>query len=172
MALRRTILITAAAVALAALPTAAAAYDAPGYTTTVSDPTPGIGESFTVTTTGADQGDELTLTISSDPASISNDSIQIAGTQSLAKTAGADGSVTWTVTLLAAGTYSLAVTDAAGNLLGDATVVVAAAGPVDGALGDSGFDAVTLGGAALVLLATGLLATVVAWRRPRAHSAA
>lgn len=164
-----------AAVALVALPIAAAAYDAPGYNTTVSDPTPAIGEPFTVTTTGAEEGDELTLTISSDPASISNDAIQIAGTQSLTKTAGADGTVTWTVTLSAAGTYSLAVTDAQGNLLGDGTVVVAAADTppgTDDELSDTGFDAVTLGGAAAALVAIGLIATVVAWRRQRAHAGA
>src|SRR5665648_907698 len=41
--IRRTILSAAAAIALVAMPMAAMAYDAPGYNTTVSDPTPAIG---------------------------------------------------------------------------------------------------------------------------------
>src|SRR5665648_758258 len=103
--IRRTILSAAAAVARVAMPMAAMAYDAPGYNTTVSDPTPAIGQAVTVTTTGAAAGESLTLTITSNPTTISNDAIQISGTKALAKTANASGTGTWTVTLAAAGTY-------------------------------------------------------------------
>src|SRR5665648_820844 len=85
--IRRTILSAAAAIALVAMPMAAMAYDAPGYNTTVSDPTPAIGQAFTVTTTGATAGETLTLTITSNPATISNDAITIA---SLLMVAGLD----------------------------------------------------------------------------------
>src|SRR5665648_787398 len=144
--IRRTILSAAAAIALVAMPMAAMAYDAPGYNTTVSDPTPDIGQAITVTTTGAAAGETLTLTITSNPATISNDAITIAGTKALAKVANASGTVTCTVTLTAAGTYTLAVTNAAGALVGDEVVTVAAAAAATPALSSTGFDAIGLAG--------------------------
>src|SRR5665648_1289977 len=92
--IRRNLLSAAATVALVAMPMAAMAYDAPGYNTTVSDPTPDIGQAFTVTSTGATAGETLTLTITSNPATISNDAITIAGTKALAKVANVSGTAT------------------------------------------------------------------------------
>lgn len=160
---RRALLTAAAAVALVALPAAAMAYDAPGYTTTVTDPTPAIGQAFTLTTDGQTAGEQLILTVTSDPASIGNDKIAVAGSRSLAKTADADGAASWSITLSAAGTYTLAVTNAAGQLVGDETVTVAAAtGP---ALSDTGFDGMPLAIGAGALVALGAAAVVVARRR-------
>jgi hypothetical protein len=167
--IRRTLLSISAAIALVAVPAAAMAYDAPGYSSTVSDPTPAVGQAFTVTTTGAPAGANLTLTITSNPASISNDAIEIAGTKALAKTANASGTATWSVTLSAAGTYTLAVTDASGALLGDETVVVAAAGGVPSALSSTGFDPLGLAAGAVALMAAGGVAVFFARRRQMAH---
>ena len=166
---RRALLTAAAAAALVAFPAAAMAYDAPGYNTTVTDPTPAIGQAFTVTTDGNAPGEQLTLTVTSNPASISNDSIVVAGSKALAKTADASGNVSWTVTLNAAGTYTLAITNAAGQLVGDEVVTVAAAaGP---ALSDTGFDGMPLVLGAGALVALGATAVVVARRRREAVAA-
>src|SRR5450759_2992563 len=51
--IRRSIMITAAAVALILVPSAAMAYQAPGITFTVSDATPTAGAPFTATVSGA-----------------------------------------------------------------------------------------------------------------------
>ena len=171
--IRRTILSAAAAVALVAMPMAAMAYDAPGYNTTVSDPTPAIGQAITVTTTGATPGETLTCTVTSNPATISNDAITIAGTKALAKVANASGTVTCTITLTAAGTYTLAVTNAAGALVGDEVVVVAAAAAAAApALSSTGFDALGLAGGAAALVAAGAFAVFLARRRQMAHAGA
>jgi len=147
------------------------AYEAPGFNTTVSDTTPAIGQAFTLTTTGAVPGETLTCTVTSNPATISNDAITIAGTKALAKVANAAGTVTCTITLTAAGTYTLAVTNAAGALVGDEVVVVAAAaaGP---ALSSTGFDALGLAGGAAALVAAGGFAVFLARRRQLAHAGA
>lgn len=182
--IRRSLISAAAAIALVVMPTVAMAYDAPGYDTTVSDPTPAVGRAFTLMTRGAAPGAILTLTITSDPAGIGNDAVEIAGTKTMTKTAeaDADGTVTWTVTLSAAGTYFLAVTDAAGNLLGDETVTVAgaaagtaagtAAGAVTPGLSDTGFDGAGLAVGAVVLIVAGAVAVFFARRRQLAHAGA
>ena len=168
--IRRTILSALAAAALVAVPVAAMAYDAPGYNTTVNDPTITAGQSVTVSTTGATPGESYTLTVTTNPASISNDAITIAGTKALAKTAPASGTISWTVTLSAAGTYTMAITDAAGNLVGDEVITVAAAaGP---ALSDTGFEASGLVGGAAALVAAGTIAVFLARRRQQAHAGA
>ena len=166
---RRSILSTLGALALVVVPSAAMAYNAEGYTTTVSDPTPASGAPFTVTTTGADAGDELTLTVTSNPTSIPNSAIQVAGTVALAKTANADGVATWTVTLNQAGTYTLTVTDSqSGALLGDEVVTVAAA-PAGDSLSATGFDPLPLGlGAAGLVLVGGTAVLMVRRRRAAA----
>ena len=168
--IRRTILSAAAAIALVAMPMAAMAYEAPGFNTTVSDTTPAIGQAFTLTTTGAVPGETLTCTVTSNPATISNDAITIAGTKALAKVANAAGTVTCTVTLTAAGTYTLAVTNAAGALVGDEVVTVAAAAAP--ALSSTGFDAIGLAGGAAALVAAGAFAVFLARRRQLAHAGA
>lgn len=165
MNLRRTLLSTAGALTLVALPSVAMAYDAPGYGTTVTDATPASGQAFTLTTDGPNSvaGQQLTLTITSNPASIGNDRIQVAGTKALPKTATASGDASWTVTLSAAGTYTLRVTDASGALLGDESVTVAAAPGSE--LSETGFNAVELGLGAGALILAGGAAVVVARRR-------
>jgi hypothetical protein len=170
--IRRMLLSAAAALALVAVPAVAMAYDAPGYASTVSDPTPTLGQALTLTTNGAPAGANLTLTITSNPASISNDAIQIAGTKALARTASASGTASWSVTMSAAGTYTLAVTGPGGALLGDETVVVAAAGGVPAALSSTGFDPLGLAAGALALMAAGAVAVLFARRRQLAHAAA
>ena len=168
--IRRNLLTAAATIALVAMPMAAMAYDAPGYNTTVSDPTPDIGQAFTLTTTGATPGETLTCPVTSNPATISNDAITIAGTKALAKVANASGTVTCTVTLTAAGTYTVAVTNAAGALVGDEVVTVAAAATP--ALSSTGFDAIGLAGGAAALVAAGAFAVFLARRRQLAHAGA
>lgn len=168
---RRSILTALATAALVALPAAAMAYDAPGYGTTVNDPTITAGQAVVVTTTGAQVGQSYTLTVTSDPASISNDAISIAGTKALAKTATAS-TLTWSVTLSAAGTYRLAVTDAAGNLVGDETVTASGTAGATGALSDTGFESGGLVGGAAALVVAGTIAVVLARRRQLAHSQA
>lgn len=170
--LRRALVTAAATAALVALPAVAMAYDAPGYTTTVSDPTPAIGQAFTVTTDGNDPGQGLTLTVTSDPASVPNSAILVAGSVAVPKTADGSGNASWTVTLNAAGTYTLAVTDSGtGALVGDDVVTVAAA-PADpgDALGATGFETstVALGAAGLVLVG----GTIVLLVRRRTRAAA
>ena len=169
---RRTVLSALATVALVAMPVAAMAYDAPGFDTSVNDPTITAGQSITVTTTGADAGETLTATVTSNPASISNDAITIAGTKALAKTASAAGTAAWTVTLAAAGTYTIAITDASGALVGDETVTVTAAGAAAPGLSDTGFDPSGMAIGALALVAAGGVAVVVARRRHLAHAGA
>ncbi len=169
---RRSLLTGLATVALVAVPAAAMAYDAPGFNTTVNDPTITAGQSVTITTTGADAGERLTLTVTSDPASISNDAITIAGTKALAKTASATGAASWTVTLAATGTYRLAVTDAAGALLGDESVTVSGAPAAAGGLSDTGFDPTGMAVGAGALIVAGAGAVVVARRRQLARAGA
>lgn len=166
---RRSALIAAGAAALAFLPSAAMAYEAPGYNTTASDPTPAVGESFVITTTGTDCDAEYTLTITSDPASIRNDAIQIAGTKAVTKTASCE-QVSWRVTLSAAGTYSASVTNEAGQLVGDEVITVSAAAGGGGAgapggLAETGFEAAGIALASGALVVAGAGAVVVARRR-------
>lgn len=169
---RRSIITGLATVAFLAVPTAAMAYDAPGYDSTVNDPTITAGQSVTVTTTGADAGESLTLTVTSDPASVSNDAITIAGTKAMAKTATASGTATWTVTLSATGTYRLAITDAAGSLVGDETVTVSGTAAAAGGLSDTGFDPTGMAVGAAALIAAGAGAVLVARRRQLARAGA
>ncbi len=163
---RRTAAIVVATAGLTLVPTAAMAYDAPGYDTTTTDPTPGVNQSFQITTNGTTAGDECTLTITSNPSTIPNDSIQIAGTKALAKTANGS-SVSWSVTLTEAGTYTAAITDASGALIGDEVLtVVAADGSVPtGSLASTGFDPLGLAAGAGALVLAGAGAVAVARRR-------
>lgn len=172
--IRRTVLVAAAAVALILAPTAAMAYDAPGFTSTVSDSTPALGQPVTVVISGADANAPVTLTITSNPASLSNDTIQIAGTKSLTKTANASGVVSFTVTLTGVGSFLLTATNAAGAVISTQTLTVAAAGAASGGvagaqLSRTGFEGMPLvvGGGVLVLLGAG--AVVIARRRRSAQ---
>ena len=165
--IRRTTMVAAAALALVLAPSAAMAYQAPGYSTTTSDSTPAINEAVTITSKGFAAGAACTLTITSNPATISNDAIQIAGTKSSSKTATAAG-CTWTVKLGAAGTYTAAVTNAQGQLVGDQVLTVAAAPATAAptrALSATGFDGTELAVGAGALVLAGAGAVLVARRR-------
>lgn len=168
--IRRKVLIVAAAAALVLAPSAAFGYGATDYTDkgTVSDTTPTVGQSFTVTVQGPANA-SVTLTITS-PDSIPDSAITIAGTKSLTKTTNAAGTAVFTVTLSAAGTYTLVATDTvSGAVLSTQAVTVAAAAGTTGSLATTGTDAlpIALGAGALVLAGAG--AVVVAARRRGAN---
>lgn len=171
--IRRALVVAAAAFALILAPSAAMAYNAPGFTSSVSDPTPALGAPVTVVISGVKAHEEVTLTISSTPASISNDAIQIAGIKSRTKTANASGVVSFTVTLTAAGSYALSATNAAGAVISTQTLTAGAAAAAPAAftgsqLSSTGFGGAGLavGGGVLVLLGAG--AVLVARRRKSA----
>jgi LPXTG-motif cell wall-anchored protein len=161
--IRRMVFIAAAAAALAIVPTAAFGYGGTSYTDkgTVSDSTPAPGQSFTVTVHGP-AGTSVTLTITSNPASI-------AGTTTLVKTTNASGDATFTVTLAKAGTYTLVTTDtASGAVLSTQVVTVAAAGSAaasGGSLATTGAEPlpILLGAGGLLVLGAG--GVVIAKRR-------
>jgi LPXTG-motif cell wall-anchored protein len=169
--IRRTVFIAAAAAALAIVPTAAFGYGASDYSNkgTVSDSTPAIGQSFTVTIHGP-AGASVTLTITSNPATLPDSSITIAGTKSLAKVTNAAGDATFTVTLASAGTYTLVATDtASGAVLSTQAVTVAAVASASGsALAMTGADPLPLLLGAGGLLVLGAGGVVVAKRRKAA----
>ena len=110
---------------------------------------------MTVNGGAAHAGEQIKLRITSDPAPISNDDIQIAGVkESALKMADANGVVTFSVTLNAAGTYTVQAFNAAGALVGDQVLTVSAVGAAAGAeLSDTCFDGMGLavGAGALVL---------------------
>jgi hypothetical protein len=185
--IRRIVLFSVAALGLTLVPLSATGYDAPPYTTTVSDSTPTVGQPFTVATIGIGCGTHsylftrcryATLTITSDPASISDDAITIAGTKSLTGAARFDdavltpygGTVVWTVTLAEAGRYTLTVVrDETGEVMGTTTVVVGASDD-GGRLSDTGFDArLALGGAGALVI-VGVVVVWLARRRARGRA--
>jgi len=173
MKIRRTALVAVAAVALALVPSAAFAYGAGDYSNkgTVSDTTPALGQSFTVTVVGP-AGAQVTLTITSNPASIPDSAITIAGTKSLTKTTNASGTAVFTVTLSQAGTFTLVATDTvSGAVLSSQAVTVAGAAGAAGSLSSTGSNAlpIALGAGALVLVGAG---GVVLARRRSADAAA
>lgn len=173
MMIRRTALVAVAAVALALVPSAAMAYGIQDYNDrgTVSDTTPAVGQSFTVTVDGP-AGAQVTLTITSNPASIPDSAITIAGTKSLTKTTNAQGTAVFTVTLSQAGTFTLVATDTvSGAVLSTQAVTVAGAAGGAGSLSSTGSNAlpIALGAGALVLVGAG---GVVLARRRSADAAA
>ncbi len=164
---RRHILTIAAAAALVLAPTAAFGYGATDYTDkgTVSDTTPAAGQAFTVTIKGP-ANESVTLTITSNPASVPDSSITIAGTKSLTKVANAAGAATFTFTLTQAGTYTIVATNtASGAVLSTQVVTVAAAGSTAAALPSTGSNALPIGLAAGALVLVGAGSVVVAKRR-------
>lgn len=152
--LRRAIAGLFAAALLVLAPSAAFAapeYSDDDFDLAVSTTNPAPGETFTVSIT-APSGVDVTLTVSSDD--VSDDAIQIAGTKSLTKTS-VDGQAVFSVTLSEEGTFALVATDAEGNVLETATVVVGdpAAAPTTPAPGAGG------GAAGPTLPETGATAT-------------
>lgn len=168
--IRRKVLIVAAAAALVLAPSAAFGYGAQDYTNkgTVSDSTPAAGESFSVTVQGPGNT-PVTLTVTSNPASLPDSAITIAGTKTLTKTTSATGTAVFTVTVTQAGTYTLVAADAAsGAVLSTQSLTVAGAAGAAGttrALPTTGSDALPLGLGAGALVLAGAGAVVVAKRR-------
>jgi hypothetical protein len=163
---RRTALVAAAAVALVLAPTAAQAYGANDYsnTGTVSNTS---ASGFAVALKGPGNA-PVTLTVTSEGVSASD--IQIAGTKALTKTTDAAGSVTFRVTVGAAGTYTVVATDPSGAVLSSQTVQAGTAAAA-GRLSSTGSNAlpIALGAGALVLVGAG---GVVLARRRGAFQAA
>jgi LPXTG-motif cell wall-anchored protein len=169
--LRRTLFTAAAAAALVLVPTAAAtAYQAPGFAIATDDPTPAVGEAFTVTVDGTTPGESYTLAVTTS-SSVVTDAVVGDATKVATGT-----SLSWTVRLSDAGSYRLAVTDSSGALVSDLTVTVAAATASRGGgrtaadddgemLSDTGFDGMNLAIAAGGLMVIGAGAVVVARRR-------
>ena len=181
---RRSLLVSAAAAGLVLAPTAAVAYYAPGYAVVVSDATPGVDVPFTFAVDGDRlAGETVLLTLTSDPASVPNDAIEIAGTATPAQVAGADGAVSFSVTLSEPGTYD-AVASVDGVVISTELLVVTpvasspssatgAATHVPGhdltAAGSAGDDLAAGAGAVVV---AGAGAVVLARRRQPARLAA
>jgi len=162
--IRRAILVAAAAVAVILVPSAAMAadYEAAGFTSTVSDTTPAVGQSVTVIIHGGVANANKVFTL------------KIAGvsTQTLTATANAAGAASFTFTLSAAGVYTLTATNASGAVVSTQTITVHAVGAASvapGKLSSTGFEGTGLavGGGLLVL--TGAGAVLVARRRKTAQ---
>jgi hypothetical protein len=182
--MRRAFLVAAFAVALILTPSVAMAYNAPGFSSSVSDSTPSIGQPVTVTVNGAGAGEMIKLVITSANS-----------TKSMSQKANASGVAAFTFTLSAAGTYKVEAFNAAGALVSDQVLTVASQAnsgvppdtsgvpsdtsgvpsgtsgvPSSGAkLGTTGFDGMPLavGGGVLVLAGAG--AVLVARRRRSAQ---
>lgn len=150
-------LVAAAALALLAPSVALADYEAPGFSSTVSDSTPAAGQCITMTVNGgeANAGEVFTLNVTGPEA------------KSSTATANEDGVAKFQVCLSKVGEYTLTVTNSAGQVVATQTVTVHAAGTDDngGSLSQTGSNFLPLaaGGALLVLL--GVAAVVIARRR-------
>ena len=162
--IRRALLVAAAAVALILVPSVAMAdYEAPGFTSSVSDSTPAVGQSITVTINGGAANANKVITLASTCLS----------TSPLTATANASGVASFTFTLSAAGVYTLTATNASGAVVSTQTITahaVSAAGVApSGQLSFTGFDSLPLavGGGVLVLAGAG--AVLVARRRKSAQ---
>lgn len=168
--IRRTALVSAAAAALVLVPTAAMAYDAPGYSSSVTDATPAAGSSVTVAVNGQDDiaGKTVLLTVTSTPASVPNNAIEIAGTATSSKVANASGDVQFAVTLDQPGTYSAVATVEGATV---STMELSVAAPVTASgksLASTGFDGAGLAAGAGALVVAGAGAVLVAKRRQSA----
>ena len=168
--IRRFALVAAAAAALVLVPSVAMAYDAPGYSSSVSDSTPVAGHPITVTVHGL-PNEMIKLVVTSANG----------GVQTYSKRANANGEVKFTFKS-AAGTTTLQAYNAAGQLVSDQTLTAGETGVNVGApgngnggggkLSDTGFNGTGLavGGGVLVFAGTG--AVVVAKRRRSAKAPA
>lgn len=138
MNIRRTIATAAAAGALILTPVAAAVA-APGdgdYTGSAPESAV-VGQSFPVTISGAQPGEDVTLTITYDDP-ITDADITIAGTKSHTKAANAAGVATFSVTIAAAGTVELKAVGAESGVLFTDTVQVGTAVPTGDGQGGKG----------------------------------
>lgn len=175
--IRRTLATAAAAAALVLVPAAAFGYGAGDYTNTgtVSDTTPTVGQAVTITVNGP-ANTPVTLTITSNPASLPDSAITIAGTRSLTKTTDASGVAAFSVTFNAGdASYTIVATDtASGAVLSTQTVSVGTPGAAAAAAADArggaglavtGSDALPIGLGAGALVIAGAGAVMVAKRR-------
>jgi LPXTG-motif cell wall-anchored protein len=159
--IRRALMLVAAAALLVLTPSVAMAYEAPGFTSTVSDSTPAAGQCITMSVNGgaANAGTVFTLTATGP------------STTSLTATASAAGAASFQFCPTAVGDYTLTVTNPAGSVVATQTVTVHAATAAGddtstgGSLSQTGSNVlpIALGGVLLVLLGAG--AVVVARRR-------
>lgn len=162
MKIIRTVVTAAIAGALALAPTAAFGYGAADYTNTgtASTTTPVVGSSFSITVAGPGNT-PVVLTVTTNPTSLPDSAITIAGTKSLTKTTNASGAAVFTVTLSQVGAYTAVVTDGvSGQVLSTQTFTVAGAAAAGGQLSATGSNAlpIALGAGALVLIGAGGLA--------------
>ena len=152
--IRRAILVAAAAVAVILVPSAAMAadYEAPGITATVSDTTPGVGQSVTVIINGgaANANQAITLKVA-----CTN------GTKTLNTTANASGTASFSFTPTGAGVCTLTASNASGAVISTQTVTVhsVSAAGVAPTLNFTGFEGTGLavGGGLLVLTGAGVV---------------
>lgn len=107
--MKRILAVGATLLALVALPAAAQAYPAPPVTVGVSDTSPAVGTTVTISADNLDGATSATLTVTSTPASIPDSAITIAGTQALTKPV-SDGSVSFLFSASQDGIYNAKVT--------------------------------------------------------------
>lgn len=107
--MKRILAVGATLLALVALPAAAQAYPAPPVTVGVSDTSPAVGTTVTISADNLDGATSATLTVTSTPASIPDSAITIAGTQALTKPV-SDGSVSFLFSASQDGIYNAKIT--------------------------------------------------------------
>jgi hypothetical protein len=171
--IRRAVLLAAAAVALIFAPTSAMAatapnYTAPGYTVTVSDPTPRVGQPVKFNLTGGTAKGRVTLTITQ-VGSDRNHGIQF--TKLNAKGAG-----NFSVKFNKAGTYTVTLKDAKGKVISTQVIKVskeaAGRGAAEGTAASGLNMGLAVGGGLLVLLLAGAGGVLFTRHRKSAQVAA
>ena len=154
--IRRAVLVAAAAVALIFAPTIAMAatapnYTAPGYTVTVSDPTPLVGHPVKFDVTGGTAKGSLTLTITQTGSTL-NHGINFTKLN-------ANGAGNFVVKFNKAGTYTVTITDSKGKVVSTQVITVSAEaagkGAAEGIAKSGSNTALAVGGGLLVLLLAG-----------------
>lgn len=165
--IRRAFLLVAATVLCLLAPSVAMAdYEAPGFSSTVSDATPVAGQCIIMTVNGgaANAGKVFTLNVTGP------------STLSLTDTAGTKGVAKFRVCLRAVGDYTLSVRNSDGDLVAEQTITVHAAGasgvPAPGQLSSTGSNVLPLAGGGALLVLLGIGAVLVARRRisPQVHA--
>jgi LPXTG-motif cell wall-anchored protein len=130
---RRVLAGAAAAAMVVLVPSTAHAldYTGPDEDVAVSETNPAPGEPFKAIVDAEVGSAEATLTVTSESESTTDDEIEIAGSQSMTKATDAQGQAGFTVTLYAEDNYTLTGYDEAGNVVGQAVVVVGDGNPGD-----------------------------------------
>ena len=164
---RRALMLVAAAALLVLTPSVAMAYEAPGFSSTVSDATPAAGQCTTMTVDGGatNAGEVFTLDVTGPSAT------------SLTATANATGVASFQVCLTKVGDYTLTVRNADGAIVADQTITVHAATAAGddtsnpGKLSQTGSNIlpIAVGGVLLVLLGAGTVLIARRRREPAMH---